>query len=434
MEAGMRTLKNSLLLWGLAVILAASLLTGCTEPADQKAASEPTVIDVWHQWADQNVTMESAVEAAANAYEKEHPNVRIELHGMDGETYKTKIIMDFAGNAEDIDVFYYFNSAKLDQLLNAGRILPIDDYIPEETLGKLDADVRDTFCFDGKRYALPIGRGMNVIYCRRDLFEQAGAELPKTYSDLLTEGKKLLDAGYEPLAVGAETDWRAAMLFEELILHEGGSDTVRAMLDDSSKSADGNAVSEQKTIVRTAANDMQELLEAGILGPDPLNETETDAETAFFEGRAAMLLNGTWEAGNIDASGIDPDKIAVIPFPAGPDGAYSEDYIGDTGGGTFFVNAKTDTPDVSADFAIFLTQYLGEHASNLGMDIPVWSNAADSPSPILQKILSLDLDPKNSVPSWDLALSSADSETHLEMSQALLRQDADVDQILGTHD
>jgi raffinose/stachyose/melibiose transport system substrate-binding protein len=404
---------------------------GCAAESEPAGVSDDsknrTVIDVWHQWADQNETMESAVEAAANAYEQESHDVEIRLHGMDGETYKTKIIMDFAGSADDIDVFYYFNSQKLSQLLNAGRLLPINSYLTEETFRQIDPGVRDTLCFAGERYGLPIGRGMNVIYCRKDLFEKAGAKLPGTYEELLTEGGKLRDAGFQPLAVGAGTGWRAALLFEELILHEAGKIAEQQILDAGVRFSDVPAC-------RTAAEEMCELVASGLLGPDPLEESEPDAELAFLTGKAAMLLNGTWEAGNIDASGIDPENISVIPFPAGADDKNAEYYIGNTGGGTFFVNSGTDTPAVSADFSIYLTRYLGEHAAGLGMDIPVWKNAAENISPVLQKIIDLDMDPENSMTSWDLALSPEAAEEHLELSQKLMTRDADIDGIMAAYD
>ena len=415
----------------LAVTAMLTGLTGCAAANGVNSGSageeSKTVIDVWHQWADQNTTMESAVEAAAAAYEQENPDVEIRLHGMDGETYKTKIIMDFAGSADDIDVFYYFNSVKLRQLLDAGKLLPIDAYLKDETLRQIDPEVRDTLCFQGKRYGLPIGRGMNVIYCRNDLFEQAGAELPATYEELLSQGEKLKDAGFQPLAVGGATGWRAALLFEELILHEAGRQTEQQILDADVRFSDVPAC-------RTAAEQMQELVADGLLGQDPLEESESDAETAFLTGKAAMLLNGTWEAGNIDASGIDPDDISVIPFPSGEDGVYAEDYIGNTGGGTFFVNSGTDTPEVSADFSIYLTQYLGEHVSELGMDIPVWKESEENTSPVLQKIIDLDLDPENSMSSWDLILSPEAAEKHMALSQKLMTQDADIDSIIGAYD
>lgn len=165
--------------------------------------------------------------------------------------------------------FNYFNSSYFHQMLKADKILPLDDYPDDGILKELGADVRDTFLDQGHYYGLSIGRTMDVIYCRRNLFEKAGR------------------------------------------------DTVNEILN-------GNLSSAGKEAMQNAAEQIQPLLQLGILGTNPLNENEADAETAFFSGRIAMFLNGIWKAGNIDASSLDPDQIALILFPCDSAGRYGQ--------------------------------------------------------------------------------------------------------------
>lgn len=257
--------------------------------------------------------------------------------------------------------FNYFNSSYFHQMLKADKILPLDDYPDDGILKELGADVRDTFLDQGHYYRLSIGRSMDVIYCRRNLFEKAGR------------------------------------------------DTVNQILN-------GNLSSAGKEAMQNAAEQIQTLLQLGILGTNPLNENEADAETAFFSGRTAMFLNGIWQAGNIDGSSLDPDQIALIPFPGDFAGQYGEYYAGNTGGASFFVNRRTDSPAVPADFAVYLTEYLGEHVSSSDLDIPIWKKAKENASSTLHRITDFNLTADNDVSAWDLSLFPKAAGIYLEMS------------------
>lgn len=54
-------------------------------------ADDTVTLDVWHQFTDPESAQTSAFEAAVKEYEKEHDNIKIKLHGLDTESYKTKI-------------------------------------------------------------------------------------------------------------------------------------------------------------------------------------------------------------------------------------------------------------------------------------------------------------------------------------------------------
>ena len=62
-------------------------------------AADTVTLDVWHQFTDPESAQTQAFEAAVEEYEKEHENIKIELHGLDTESYKTKISTEFASSA-----------------------------------------------------------------------------------------------------------------------------------------------------------------------------------------------------------------------------------------------------------------------------------------------------------------------------------------------
>ena len=81
-------------------------LVGTTFGSSTVFADDTVTLDVWHQFTDPESAQTSAFEAAVKEYEKEHDNIKIKLHGLDTESYKTKISTEFASSASGVDVFY----------------------------------------------------------------------------------------------------------------------------------------------------------------------------------------------------------------------------------------------------------------------------------------------------------------------------------------
>ena len=168
-------------------------------------AADTVTLDVWHQFTDPESAQTQAFEAAVEEYEKEHENIKIELHGLDTESYKTKISTEFASSASGVDVFYYWAPGKLKQLTDADKVLPLNDYVTDDIKSRIKEGSTSNFELDGNLYALPIDSYMMCLFCNKDLFDQAGVEIPTTYDELITAGEALakLD-GVTPLAVGAK--------------------------------------------------------------------------------------------------------------------------------------------------------------------------------------------------------------------------------------
>ena len=122
-------------------------------------AADTVTLDVWHQFTDPESAQTQAFEAAVEEYEKEHENIKIELHGLDTESYKTKISTEFASSASGVDVFYYWAPGKLKQLTDAdkwilskmnGLIKEVTDNMEKYELGiavaKLNDFIWEEFC------------------------------------------------------------------------------------------------------------------------------------------------------------------------------------------------------------------------------------------------------------------------------------------------
>ena len=420
---------RSLLRLSLLALLSGILLAGCGAGQVEntpEAEPEQKVLNVWHQWGS-GMKSEEFIQEAAALFEKEHEDVKIQIHALSTKTYTIKLSMDFLGTAENVDVFYYQVPSMMKQLVGADKLLPLNEYLPRETLEKIKEGRLTDTTDDGKIYGLPLYSSVFVLYCNRTLFEQAKVSLPTTYEELLAAGEALSGRGVTPLAVGAQEPWLAGGLYESMAITKVGAETM-------TKVVNGEASMSEIPEFREAAEQMNALFEAGFFGETPLNMTEFDAMDSFLDGNAAMFLDGTWASEYIDASGMAPDEIAVIGFPPSGDSLYAGNYVGSMTSGSFLVNKNTEFPAEAAEFAIDLSEYLGTRVYESGAGLACWEADASNITPTLKKVAALWDGVDRYVPAWDTVLPKEQAQRHLSECQGLLLHEPDFDGFLEAHE
>lgn len=422
-------MKRKILAALLSAVMCVGLLAGCGAENTKESGDGKVTLDVWDIWTDPSSSLTTAFEDAVAQYEEEHPDINIELHGLDTDAYKTKMSTEFAGKAEGIDVFYYWAPGMIRKLIEADKVLPIDEYVTDEQLDRVKEGRTQSFEFDGKLYGLPIDSYMVILFCNQELFDQAGAKIPTTYEELLEAGKKLqqLD-GVTPLALGAKDGWLAGTLYESLAMREVGAEKVNQVLLGEEPFDDPGFTS--------AAEKMNELYENGILGENPLEDGEAEANAKFLGGRAAMRLTGSWFATDIDSSedSTIADNVVVTTFPMTRSDGATTDYSGGANS-SFFVNKSTEHPKEAAEFAAYITEAMGSQAPELGSGFTSWNvdNDESKISPTFAKMIPLFDEVENGVLAWDTVLDANPAATHQEECQTLLADSADVDAFIQGH-
>ncbi|WP_373215539.1 ABC transporter substrate-binding protein [Ruminococcus sp. 5_1_39BFAA] len=392
------------------------------------SADDKVVLDVWHQFTDPESAQTKTFLEAVEKYQEENENIEIELHGLDTESYKTKISTEFASSASGVDVFYYWAPGKIKQLINADKVLPLNDYVTDEVMSRVKEGSTSSFEFGDNLYALPIDSYMMCLFCNKTLFDEAGVEIPTTYDELIAAGEKLLELdGVTPLAIGAKDSWLAGAFYESLALREVGAEEVQsALLGETEFTNEG---------FKKAAEDVVELYEKGILGKNPLEDGEAEATADFLNGKVAMQLDGSWFAGTIDnTDDTVVTDVEAITFPVVSDEQNATDYAGGASA-SFFVNKNTDTPAEAADFAIYISEQMGVKALEIGSGFPCWNTEIDESviSPTFIKLMDLYDGVQTGVQNWDGILDANAAAVHLEQAQSLLVEGADLDTFMAAH-
>lgn len=398
--------------------------------SNEQPSEEQITLNVWHQWSNDTNELKKIYEEAVAEYEATHPNIKINTETLDTEAYKTKISAEFAGTASGIDVFYYWGAGAIKKIVDAGKLLPLDDYITDEVRNKVLTGSTASFEFDGKTYSLPSFSWYMALFCNKELFDKAGAKIPTTYDELLDACKKLAQLeGITPIAAGAKDGWCAAFVYQAMALREVGGEKINAMLSGKMPfSAEG---------YKEAADKVVELYNAGAFGKNPLEIGNDDANSAFITGKAAMRLNGSWFANQVytDATvTIDPANVVAVKIPMIPGKGNESDYCGGFVE-SFWVNKETKYPKEAVDFAIFINEKVGKGAYEIGAGFSGWTGDFDESklNPLFVQIKDLLNEGKTGVLAWDTSLESEPATIHNEQAQTLFAPGVDTDAFIEEH-
>ena len=173
--------------------------------------------------------------------------------------------------------------------------------------GTFTKGIFERLTYDGKIMAVPTNFAAALVFYNTELFKKAGCSVPTTYEEWIDCCKKLEKSGVTPVACSAGTPWCLSMLAGYFCDRAGGPDNLAKVnagkgswLDPSFKNGVGKLKELSKYFQKTAAGDSND-----------------QATAAFYNGEAAMLVQGSWVIGQINGARPDfEDKCGVFSFPA----------------------------------------------------------------------------------------------------------------------
>ena len=143
------------------------------------------------------------------------------------------------------------------------------------------------------------------MFYNKEIFEEAGVEVPETYDELLEVCAAIKDAGYTPITISAGTAWCLSMLAGYLCDREGVDlDAINSgeesWVNDKTIAAGEKLLELSQYFQETAAGDSND-----------------DATAALYFEEAAILIQGSWAIGQMNGANPDfEEKCGVFQFPA----------------------------------------------------------------------------------------------------------------------
>ena len=334
-------MKKKILATVLSVAMVASMLAGCgssaaapeaTAPAAEEATEEtaeaPAAEEAteetaeapaasgevqeltWMFWDDLNATEDLISKGYAETIERFNKDYEGVYHvtpiTTNLEEYYTKLNALVAAG-ETPDVFIVSPGANLNDYATTGVAAKLDDYLAD---GWKDTFTSDAVFAGGTYpdgiYAVPLNIAAACVFYNTEMFADAGVEVPKTFDELLDVCQKLQDKGYTPITISAGTAWCLSMVAGYLCDRNGLvlSDIAEHKTDwmDEKVINAGKQIQQlSKYFQKTAAGDDNDIATAG-----------------FYNGEAAILIQGSWAIGQINGSCAEgfADKVGVFAFPA----------------------------------------------------------------------------------------------------------------------
>jgi raffinose/stachyose/melibiose transport system substrate-binding protein len=361
------------------VAVAAMLATACSSSGGTSSSSTsgPVTLTIWHNYGtEQNAT---ALKNLATAFHKLHPNVTVNVVSQPADNYFALLqAAAVSKTGPDLAVMWtgLFTLQYKDFLTN------LQGKVPASALARIDPDAlkwtSNDFNASNGPYVIPLENQFYIGFYNKAAFAKAGVSaVPTDWNQLFAACKKLRAAGYMPLTYGNGGQPLGAEFYPwyDMSYMMIGSYPVSEWLKLYSGQIPWTspAVSAQLTT-------WAKLKSAGCTNSDVLTKTNNLGD--FETGKAAMMIDGTWDTQKFtDALG---DKVAafVPPFSNAPIKGVV-DYAGD--GLSMTTYAKH--PTQAAQFLTFMTTPQAGAIVNAAGLIPAIKGMSTS-NPVNQQMLN----------------------------------------------
>jgi multiple sugar transport system substrate-binding protein len=275
-----------------------------------EAAKGPATLTLW---MNQAPAMNAAYQALADAYQKAHPQVKIQLQTFEYDTYIQTLQTAFPSGTESDLIMMFGTWVKS----YAERLSPVPQSLitPAAAREKFLAATLGGYLFNDTLYGIP--QEFNIEYgamlLNSAIAKQAGIDISKpwkTWDDVIRDMKKTVkkDKGAMVRAgVGFTHKDGIAYTFLSLLKQYGGSPM----------NAQETAFTFDTDAGKKALTLMKRLVTEGLVDPVLFNEKENFAADAFFGQVMTGAIIGPWVVADYSADFPDVVKVATyVPLPS----------------------------------------------------------------------------------------------------------------------
>jgi raffinose/stachyose/melibiose transport system substrate-binding protein len=254
----------------------------------QSASAAGTTITIWHNLGTtQNA---EAVKALTSAYTKANPSVTFNLVDQPGDNYFA-LLQSAAISKKGPDLALMWTG--LFALQYKSYLQNLKGKVSDAALAREGSLSWSSPNFDEKNgpYVMPLDRQFYIGFYNKAAFKKAGvATVPATWNELYAACGKLKSAGYTPLVYGNGGQSLGALYYPwyDASYIAIGQSSVSGLRDLYSGKNQWDSKANLDSYGKYAA-----LKSKGCTNTDVL--TKTDNVEDFIGGKAAMIIDGTWD-------------------------------------------------------------------------------------------------------------------------------------------
>lgn len=360
----------------LTTLLALSmLLAACGEKSadnndvagGNKASTEKIKLSIWHNYSGDDLRAK-AVRAQIDIFKAAHPEVELDAQAIPPDGYRQRLKTVAAANQMP-DIFYTNSGTSIKEFYDGDLIQPITSLLEKypDWKNNFTPGAFDPLSFDNEVYATPqSGSATSLFYYNQSLFDKYNVKVPTTWDELMTAVKTFNDNGITPISLGNKAAWLAqSSILSSLGNRVTGTEWfLNAAKQEGAKFTDPEFVQ--------ALTYFKNLGDAGAF-QDGFNTLDnTQMEQYFIQGKAAMMIDGSWALTNMASTGTKEqiDQVGIGVIPSIPGGKGDPNSISGGPGGGLALSKKVTGKQLDAALELIYTVSGPE-----GMNAMVHSNS-----------------------------------------------------------
>jgi ABC-type glycerol-3-phosphate transport system substrate-binding protein len=361
------------------VAVAAMLATACSSSGGTSSSSTsgPVTLTIWHNYGtEQNAT---ALKNLATAFHKLHPNVTVNVVSQPADNYFALLqAAAVSKTGPDLAVMWtgLFTLQYKDFLTN------LQGKVPASALARIDPDAlkwtSNDFNASNGPYVIPLENQFYIGFYNKAAFAKAGVSaVPTDWNQLFAACKKLRAAGYMPLTYGNGGQPLGAEFYPwyDMSYMMIGSYPVSEW-----QKLYSGQIPWTASVNSAQLSTWAKLKSSGCTNSDVLTKTNNLGD--FETGKAAMMIDGTWDTQKFTNALGDKVAAFVPPFSNTPIKGVV-DYAGDG----LSMTTYTKHPTQAAQFLTFMTTPQAGAIVNAAGLIPAIKGMSTS-NPVNQQMLN----------------------------------------------
>ncbi|WP_099469851.1 ABC transporter substrate-binding protein [Konateibacter massiliensis] len=316
-------MKKKVITTLLVCALTASTLAGCSGSSKEQGAAKTESTGVTSEAAgeksgdlsgsltfaiwDNNLNDFIEQNDMVGKFQEQYPNIEIEVEKIKDDTEYWNAMKMRASANQLPDVMF-------NKPFTLSRF---KDYLVDlsSTEASANNELASGYAIDGKVLGIPMTSGYEYVYYWKDMFKEAGVEVPTTWTEFEDAAKKLQEyygkdnADFMAIACGLKDEWPDYPYMEFMpALESGNGQNWNTMAATDAPFAEG-------TDINKAYNKIYSLFSSGVLGKDPLGIGNDQATSIFASKGAAIIALGDWGLQNIQSGAADSSELGTFYLP-----------------------------------------------------------------------------------------------------------------------
>ena len=374
---------------GIAVATATALLAACSQGSatNSDAGSGSTgaggsVTLKFQSLQDQPQAVE-AVKGIVDSWNTAHPEAKVELVQAGWDGIYDKLVTQFNGNAAP-DIIHY-EAASIVPFARDGYLADLTSKVPADLKSDVSDGIWKSVTVDNKVVGMPTELQTYVVFANKKLLDAAGVAIPTGDSMTLDQFRQIAKATTKGGTYGVAWGLKSpTATFMSLGLGSGGTYFTGTGKDAKINVAAGE-MAVPKLVKDMAYTDKS-------IDPVSLTQSGSQALSSFYGGKAAMTVQGSFQAANIKKDAPAGFDWVELPPLAGSQGTAQA-----ANPQTLSVNADSPNIDKAAQFVAYFAD--AENMAKL--------NQADALIPASKKAQELILQQTGGKDGWDMTMKSA---------------------------